>query len=509
MNPVSGRSSLNLCLVSSEAVPFAKTGGLADVVGALAVEFAKLGHDVCLIIPGYRHFDAGGHVRTEFARVSVPTESGTVTTLVEQVSFPQAPVGSSGRLRVFAVRHDPFFDRAELYQEGGRDYPDNLERFALFCRAVLEFLLDLGETEGWICDILHVHDWQAALCPVYLRTLYDKIPRLARTRTVLTLHNLGYQGLFPAPGFRKTGLPAHNFTPQYQEFFGSVNLLKGGILFADVLTTVSPTYSREIQTREYGFGLEGVLASRKDVLHGIVNGIDADTWNPATDLFLPRHYSATDLSGKTSCKRELQRELGLARSAGPLLAVIARLTSQKGIDLILEVLPELMESDFQIAVLGTGDAPLEKKLREFADQTPTRIAFRNAFDERLAHRIEGGADMFLMPSRYEPCGLSQLYSLRYGAVPIVRKTGGLADTVTTYTPISAREGRATGFAFSDSSAESLLTSVLLAQAVFANKPVWLRLVKTGMLQDLSWSRSARKYLDLFGVALTLPRQQGK
>ena len=484
-------------MVSSEVVPFAKTGGLADVVGALATEFARLGHDVCVLLPAYRQVDGLGHQVVDYARLAVPTAQGLVEARIQERTGPHSHVTGSGRLRVLTVRHDAFFSRSGLYQEAGHDYPDNLERFAFFCRAVMELLVHFGEKDGWQADLLHVHDWQAALCAVYLRTLYQAKSALSNIRSVLTIHNLGYQGLFPAEHFSLTGLPAQLFTPAALEFYGKLNLLKGGLVFADRLTTVSPTYSEEIQTPEYGCGLEGVISGRKDVLHGIVNGIDAEIWNPAKDPHLPTQYSLSDMSGKARSKKGLQRELKLRTDKGPLVGVIARLTGQKGIDLVIDIIPELMELDVQVVILGTGDVKYEQLVRELAERYPGRLAVRNVFDEGLAHRIEAGADMFLMPSRYEPCGLSQLYSLRYGTVPIVRKTGGLADTVVNYTPSAFKGSRVTGFSFTDTSADSLLTCLLLALSIYRKKADWHRIVRAGMEQDLSWARSAEIYLRLF------------
>ena len=484
-------------MVSSEVVPFAKTGGLADVVGALATEFARLGHDVCVLLPAYRQVDALGYQVVDYARLAVPTAQGLVEARIQERTGPHSHVTGSGRLRVLTVRHDAFFSRSGLYQEAGHDYPDNLERFAFFCRAVMELLVHFGEKDGWQADLLHVHDWQAALCAVYLRTLYQAKSALSNIRSVLTIHNLGYQGLFPAEHFSLTGLPAQLFTPAALEFYGKLNLLKGGLVFADLLTTVSPTYSEEIQTPEYGCGLEGVISGRKDVLQGIVNGIDAEIWNPAKDPHLPTQYSLSDMSGKARSKKGLQRELKLRTDKGPLVGVIARLTGQKGIDLVIDIIPELMELDVQVVILGTGDVKYEQLVRELAERYPGRLAVRNVFDEGLAHRIEAGADMFLMPSRYEPCGLSQLYSLRYGTVPIVRKTGGLADTVVNYTPSAFKGSRVTGFSFTDTSADSLLTCLLLALSIYRKKADWHRIVRAGMEQDLSWARSAEIYLRLF------------
>ncbi|MDP9132300.1 MAG: glycogen synthase, partial [Nitrospirota bacterium] len=341
-------------MVSSEVVPYAKTGGLADVAGALAIEFAKLGHEVCVLLPCYRQVESLGYQMTDYVRLSVPTSHGSIETRIQEIVNPNSRNLGMGRLRVFVVRHDQYFDRPGLYQEAGLDYPDNLDRFVFFCRAVMELLVHFGDQERWLTDLLHVHDWQSALCAVYLRTIYHAKASLSSVRSVLTIHNLGYQGLFPAERFSLTGLSPQLFTPDTLEFYGVVNLLKGGIVFADLLTTVSPTYSYEIQTAEYGCGLDGVIRARKEALHGIVNGIDMEMWDPAKDAHIPAAYSLSDMSGKARCKKVLQQELGLPQQKVPLLGVIARLTSQKGIDLIIEIIPELMELNVQVVILGTG-----------------------------------------------------------------------------------------------------------------------------------------------------------
>lgn len=484
-------SPLRILCVSSEAVPFAKTGGLADVVGALPREVARLGHEVRLVLPRYGTIDSAAHGFKEWGRLAVPTASGIVSAVVEEGSLPGSDV------QVFTIGHDPFFARRGLYGEAGADYPDNLERFAFFCRATLELLLALAKVSRWTPDVLHAHDWQAALSVVYLKSLYAKRPEFRKLGTLLTVHNLGYQGLFPKTAFAQTGLGADLFTPKTLEFYGQVNLLKGGLVFADLLTTVSPTYSREIQTPEFGAGLDGVLRERQDRLSGVVNGIDTETWNPATDPHLKARYSPSDLAGKRQCKEALQRELALPVRDVPLLAVISRFTPQKGLDLVAAVLPELMRLDVQVALLGTGDPSLELQFQSFHMRYPDKIGVRIGFDDALAHAIEAGADLFLMPSRYEPCGLSQLYSLRYGTVPVVRKTGGLADTVVAYTPQTAAEGRATGFAFTDATPEALLTTILLALRVYADRAEWRGLMKAGMETDVSWTRSAETYVTLY------------
>ncbi|MCZ6780878.1 MAG: glycogen/starch synthase, partial [Nitrospirae bacterium] len=410
-------------MVSPEAVPFAKTGGLADVAGALPRELARLGHSVRLIIPRYSSIDGTAYGLKPWMRLAVPTASGRIHASVEKGQLVDPEVPEDRRVSVLAIRHDPYFARKGLYQEAGADYPDNLERFAFFSRAVVELLTGRHQAPGWTPDILHAHEWQTALCIVYMRTLYAKRPGLKGIRTLFTLHNLGYQGLFPGSSFPKTGLGRGLFTPKRLEFYGSVNLLKGGLLFADFLSTVSPTYSQEIQTAECGFGLEGILRERQGQLVGITNGVDIEAWNPAADRYLPSRYSASDLSGKRGCKAALQREMHLPVRDVPLLVAVSRLTGQKGLDLLAEILPELMALDLQVVLLGTGDPPLEERFRSFHARYPAKIGLRIGFDDGLAHRIEAGGDLFLMPSRYEPCGLNQLYSLRYGTVPVVRRTG--------------------------------------------------------------------------------------
>ena len=482
-------------MVSSEAVPYAKTGGLADVAGALPLELAKLGHDVILLLPRYRCLSESGRSFHPVCRLQVITPQGLVDTLIEEDVIP---VGEGGRqLRVWTIRNEAFFDRPGLYQDRGIDYPDNLDRFSFFCRATIEVMAYLRTSCGWNIDILHLHDWQTALCSVYLKTVDRNRPEVQGMRTVLTLHNVGYQGLFPGEQFEKTGLPPSLFTPVGLEYYGSVNLLKGGIVFADYVTTVSPTYAREILMPEFGFGLEGVLRNREDRLLGILNGIDIDRWNPQTDPYLPANYSVTDRTGKQVCKQALQREFQLPETPVPLLSVIARLTSQKGLDLVTAIIPQLTAMDLQLVILGTGAPQLEAKLKVLQARYPHRMGLRIGFDEGLAHRIEGGADVFVMPSRYEPCGLSQLYSLRYGTVPVVRKTGGLADTVLPLPPEARQVGQATGFQVEEGTADALLAVLRRAVTLYQDRSIWDQLVEAGMTTDVSWARSANAYDRLF------------
>ena len=486
---------LNLLMVSSEAVPYAKTGGLADVAGALSLELARLGHDVILLLPRYRCLSESGRSFRPVCRLQVPTPQGPADTLIEEDVIP---VGDEGRhVRVWTVRNEAFFDRPGLYGDRGIDYPDNLDRFSFFCRAAIEVIAYLRTANQWNTHILHLHDWQSALCAVYLKTIDRDRLDVQGVRTVLTLHNVGYQGLFPGVQFERTGLPPTLFTPAGLEYYGSVNLLKGGIVFADYVTTVSPTYAQEILTPECGFGLEGVLRNHADRLLGILNGIDIDRWNPETDSYLPANYSVTDRSGKQVCKQALQREFQLPDTSVPLLGVVARLTSQKGLDLVATIIPQLMAMDLQLVILGAGEPELEATFQALQARYPHRMGLRLGFDEGLAHRIEGGADVFVMPSRYEPCGLSQLYSLRYGTVPVVRKTGGLADTVVPLTVQAQQAGGATGFHVEEDTADALLAVLRRTVAMYQDRSIWDQLVEAGMNTDVSWAHSANAYDRLF------------
>ena len=463
--------------------------------GALPQELAKLGHDVILLIPRYRCLAQAGRSFRVIANIPVPTPQGTIEASIEEDVVPVT--GRQTGVRVWAIRHDPYFDRPGLYQENGRDYPDNLNRFVFFSRAVLELAAYLARERKWKPDLLHLHDWQTALCAAYLKTSDRGRGNLGNIKTVLTLHNVGYQGIFPGSEFSKTGLPRVVYGLEGLEFHGSLNLLKGGIVYSDYLTTVSPTYAREILTPEYSFGLEGVLRNRQARLQGILNGIDIDIWNPETDPYLPATYGIGDRTGKQLCKRALQREFNLPESNAPLLAVIGRMVLQKGFDLMEAVIPRLMELDVQLVVLGTGDPQYERVFRSFQTQYPTRMGLHIGFDEGLAHRIEAGADMLVMPSKYEPCGLSQLYSLRYGTVPVVRKTGGLADTVVPFTSQALQAGEATGFHVEDSTPEALMTELISAVSLYEDRAMWERLMDAGMKTDVSWARSAQAYERLF------------
>ncbi len=482
---------MRVVMLTPEVHPYAKTGGLADVLAALPAALLRDDVEVTVCLPGYRTALRAAGATAPIARLHVPVASRIEPAELVRVRDAAVPT--------VLVRADRFFDRPGLYGEGGTDYGDNAERFAFFSRAVLEWL----RAEPSPPDILHVHEWQAALAPAFLR-LDDLYPELAGLRTVLTMHNLAYQGRFPARNWDLLNLDPRYFVPDFLEFYGQINYLKAGILFADALTTVSPRYAREIETPERGEGLDGVLRTRRNRLRGIMNGIDVREWNPATDAHLPVHYDATDLGGKGRCKAALQAELALGVDPGPpLLAVVSRLAEQKGIDVLLGALPGVLErSDVQLAVLGTGEERYERSLRELAARHPNRIAVRIGFAEALAHRIEAGADVFLMPSRFEPCGLNQLYSLRYGTVPVVHATGGLDDSVAEFDPAT---GMGTGFKFASYSAEALAAAIDRALAVRRAPAAWKRLVANGMAQDFSWSRAAGLYRLLYTEVLAEPR----
>jgi starch synthase len=480
--------SVSVLMVGSEALPFSKTGGLADVLGALPVALGKLGHRVTLVTPKYRDVQAQGTTRT----IQVGSVGGADTRFIEQ------PLAEN--VKAVLVDRPELYDRASLYGAGG-DYPDNPRRFAFLCRAALEYALQSGES----FDILHAHDWQAGLAPVYLRTLYAGEPRLSGMTTIFTIHNLAYQGNFPPDWLAPLELGPEMLSMDALEFWGQISLLKGGILFSDSITTVSPTYAREIQTKEYGSGFDGVLATRAADLHGILNGIDTDRWDPRRDPFLPEPYDERSVEKKEAAKRALVELLNpgmsFERLAGPLVGIVSRLVDQKGLDLIAELAP-MLPGFGSFAVLGAGDPRYETLMRELAAAYPDRFAVKIGFDESLAHLIEGAADIFLMPSRFEPCGLNQMYSMRYGTVPVVRATGGLDDTVTDYNDAA---GTGTGFKFEPYTPAALLGALERAKTVFANPSNWKTLQLAGMRQDFSWDRSAREYVKLYENAIGRPR----
>jgi starch synthase len=487
---------MNILLATSEAVPFAKTGGLADVSGALPGELAKLGHQVAVIMPCYRQSQYCGQPIDRLGiDFIVPVGSKMVSGHIAKSTMP------GGKVPVYLIQQDQYFDRDQLYGIDGKDYIDNCERFVFFSRAVLEAirLLDLP------VDVLHANDWQTGLMPAYLKILYGGDARYEKIASVFAVHNMAYQGQFWHWDMLLTGLDWKYFNWHQLEFHGKLNLLKSGMVFADAIVTVSPRYAQEIQSAPLGSGLEGVLQNRRDALSGILNGIDENEWNPATDRHLAERYNvSTYARGKAACKAALQKELGLPQlPSAPLVASIGRLDEQKGIDLIAEVMQRWVQtSDVQWVILGTGQPKFQKQFESLAGRFPEKVSARMEFSNALAHRIEAGADIFLMPSKYEPCGLNQMYSLRYGTIPIVRETGGLADTIVGYGGVQAESSAANGFSFQEFSALALSETLRRACDLFRLHPdEWKKLIETGMAQDWSWGRSARKYVELYEKSL--------
>jgi starch synthase len=470
---------MQVAFVASEGVPFSKTGGLADVVGALPRALASLGHQVCLYLPRYR--------QTKLADPATVVRSITIP-FDDKYRFASIVGGvSHGGVKVYFVECPEYFDRDALYGTPAGDYPDNAERFALFSRAVLEASKILG-----VPQVFHCHDWQSALVPVLLRTIYAEDPAFRDVATVFTIHNMGYQGLFPPDILPLLMLPWDLFTMSKMEFFGQVNFLKGALTYSDFITTVSRKYSQEIQTSEYGFGLEGVLRDRASTVTGILNGVDYDEWSPQTDKFTAAKFSPQDLAAKARCKQDLLAAFGVTKADPklPVIGIVSRFAAQKGFDLIAQIADRLAREELIIIALGAGDKTYEEMFLRLNRQFPHKIAVKVAYDNAIAHKIEAGADMFLMPSRYEPCGLNQIYSLKYGTVPIVRATGGLDDTIE---PWDARSGKGTGFKFTEYNGESLLLTIKQALQAFRDQTSWQVLMRNGMGKDFSWNASAREY----------------
>ena len=470
---------MHIAFAASECFPFSKTGGLADVVGALPRALANLGHQVTVYIPRYRQTRLNDP-QTVARSITVPFD--------DQYRFCSVvTAGTSGGVRHYFVDYPPYFDRDALYGTAAGDYPDNAERFALFSRAVIEASKILG-----VPHVFHCHDWQSALIPVMLRTLYAEDPAFREVGTLFTIHNMGYQGMFPPDTLPLLMLPWDLLTISKMEFFGQVNFLKGALVFSDFITTVSRKYSQEIQTTEYGFGLEGVLRNRAYTVSGILNGVDYDEWSPQSDLNIAARYSPQDLTGKAKCKEDLLTAFGIPKSEArlPVIGVVSRFAAQKGFDLIAQIMDRLALEDMIVVALGTGDKSYEEMFVRLNRQFPQKIAVKVAYDNAIAHKIEAGADMFLMPSKYEPCGLNQIYSLRYGTVPVVRATGGLDDTIE---PWDARAGKGTGFKFSDYTGEALLATIKQALVAYRDQASWQTLMRNGMSRDFSWGSSAREY----------------
>lgn len=482
---------MRILFVASEALPYAKTGGLADVIEALPKALVKLGHEVAVFLPRYRGVK-------------------TSTVVMPSMTIPQGnrlrfPAITNGAL-VNGVRYffldDPFyFDREGIYGDKNHEYPDNPERYTEFSRAAIEVAKHI-----WPPDLIHCHDWQTAMVPVLLRSSYADDPMVMNLPVVFTIHNMGYHGVFPKESLERAGIPRSVFHPEGIEFFGNVNFLKGGLVYSDYLTTVSRKYAQEIQTPEFGFGLDGVVRSRADRLVGILNGVDYGAWSPEKDPLIPMKYSAKNLAGKRVCKQALLEEFQLLRGDlnRPVLGIVSRFVDQKGFDLIAQIARDLMHEDLLLAVLGTGERRYEELFRALARDFPGRVGARIAYDNKLAHLIEAGSDMFLMPSRYEPCGLNQIYSLRYGTVPIVRATGGLDDTIE---PFDLEHGTGTGFKFQEYRGGALLHAIRQALNYHLDERVWKRIQLNGMAKDYSWNTSAAEYAKLYEAARAARNQK--
>ncbi len=484
---------LNVLFVSSEVDPFAKTGGLADVSSALPQALRSLDHEVRIMLPRYGVINerkAHLHEMLRLKEIEVPVGGKKYLAGVKS-SFLTS---THAKVQVYFLDNQHFFGRHGLYvhPDTRKDYQDNDERFIFFCRGILEVLKRLG----WAPDIIHCNDWMTGLLPAYLKTMYSDDPFYAGTKTVFTIHNMAYQGTFPATSFAKTLLPRDAFSPRGVEAFGKLNFLKAALVYADALTTVSEKYAAEISTsEEFGCGLQDLLRERKHDLTGILNGVDYSLWDPAVDELLPHRYDIRSIDLKVENKKALCARMGLPfQERTPVLGIISRLADQKGFDLIDEVFDDLLAMDLQIVVLGTGEKKYHDLFQKASHRKPDRIAAALMFNDELAHWIEAGADMFLMPSRYEPCGLNQIYSLRYGTIPVVRATGGLEDTIE---DIDVAAGSGTGFKFKNYSGTDMLKAIRRAASAYADQTNWRKLMKNGMTKDFSWEGSARKYVQLY------------
>ena len=472
---------MHIVFAASEAVPFVKSGGLADVLGALSREIAKLGHQVAIYLPLYAavrpHLDK--EMSYAVRSITIPYPHGN-----RFVGIVDG--GLRDGVHIYFVDCPEFFDRQGLYGNNGDSYPDNAERFGLFCRAILESTKILG-----VPDVFHAHDWQAALLPVLLRTVYGTDPLLQNAATVLTIHNAGYQGWFPPSTVEELLLPWDLFTYDKLEHYNTFNFLKGGVVYSDLLTTVSPKYAEEVQTPEYGNGLDGALRQRSAELRGILNGVDYTEWDPATDGNLAAHYNPLDLSGKRDCRKDLLHAFGLdVPDQTPVIGICSRFASQKGFDLLEQIAGRLAERDVAVVALGTGEPYYEKFFRDFAFANAGRFSVQIRYDDAIAHKIEAGADIFLMPSHFEPCGLNQIYSLKYGTIPVVHATGGLDNTVEEW---DAAQQAGTGFKFDEYAAQPLLDAIDRALAAFYDKTQWQQLMENAMAQNFSWEAPAREY----------------
>lgn len=459
---------MKIAMCASEVVPFAKTGGLADVAGALPLALEAEGQDVIIVMPKYK---------------MIQDSKFNIQRLKNDICC--TTIGK--KIQVYFIENDNYFNRDGLYGNKSGDHKDNLDRFSFYCKRTLNLLKEIGFRP----DIIHVHDWQSCLIPVYLKSLYAKDPFYKDTKTVLTIHNIGYQGLFLKEEYPKLGLDWSYFTMEGLEFFDRINILKGGMMFSDVINTVSPTYAKEIQTKEFGFGLEGVLNKRRKDVFGILNGLDYSIWSPKTDKYIAKKFTPSSLSGKLKCKEGLETICKLPKKKDvPLIGIVSRLAAQKGFDILADSIDTICKMGLQLVILGTGDQKYHDIMEEMVEKYPKVISLSLKFDDVLAHKIYAGSDIFLMPSKYEPCGLGQLISLKYGTIPLVFKTGGLADTV----------NKNNGFVFDEYSSDDLVATVKKAVAAFKSKAKWNVLVKRAMKYDFSWDEQSKGYLKLYAKA---------
>lgn len=482
---------LKILMISSEVHPFAKTGGLADVSAALPKALKAMGHDIRVVMPGYQAVDRRRHnVKTLETQLDIPLGGVRKKGTVEEARLhPDVPV--------YFIGNDEYFrQRKGLYGESDREYPDNAARFIFFCRAALETCRALEFQP----DIIHCHDWQTSLIPVYLKSIYREDPFFRNARTVLTVHNLAFQGIFERSNMDLAGLPGDLFTSSGVEFFGKLGFLKAGLVYADALTTVSPSYSREIQTEELGFGLEGIFRQRANDLHGILNAVDYQEWDPARDPWIKKKYSPESLDGKWICKQALARKFSItAKRNVPILSIISRLSQQKGMELVIDGMDEMMRWNVCFTIIGTGHSEYEDFFRELPKRYPGKCASYIGFDDKLAHQILAGSDMLLVPSKFEPCGLTQMYALKYGTVPLVRAAGGLEDTIDEFDP---RAGAGTGFKFSPFETKIFLQTAQKALSLYKDRKRWRQLMLNGMARDFNWSAAAEKYARLYAALRT-------
>jgi starch synthase len=477
---------MNILFLSSEVAPYAKTGGLADVAGSLPGALKRLGVEVAVGLPLYRSVREGSFQRQMVLKgLQVPLAGQTLAGNVHATE-------TEDDVPVYFFDREDLFDRPNLYRNAEGDYYDNLERFAFFSRAALLFL----KATGMRFDLIHCHDWQTGLVPAYLSALFRTDPFFSSTATLFTIHNIGYQGLFPREKLPVCGLPPETYHPEGVEYWGAISLLKAGVIYSDAVTTVSPTYSREIQTSEFGLGMEGILRNKSAVLHGILNGADYSVWDPAIDLHIASNYDSDHLSEKIVNKAALLKETGLEFGLleRPVFGITSRLSHQKGCDLLIPILDELARMKVGLVILGEGEEGYERALREAAERYRGKVSVTIGFDEALAHRIMAGVDLFLVPSLYEPCGLTQMYALKYGTVPVVRATGGLEDTIEDFDP---RTKSGNGFKFEPYDAKAFLFSIQRAVDLWSDQETWEILMRKGMAANYSWDLSAERYLDLY------------